>query len=96
MAAAHDSLLQAIELAGARALRSGTNRHPRTPRGPSARGPALERTGPGGRGTCHREQRWHSPGRTACFSTPRALNYSQRGQLQTISLSLMEFTLICI
>lgn len=49
MAAAHDSLLQAIELAGARALRSGTNRHPRTPRGPSARGPALEWTGPGGR-----------------------------------------------
>lgn len=49
-----------------------------------------------GPGTCHREQRWHSPGRTACFSTPRALNYSQRGQLQTISLSLMEFTLICI
>lgn len=49
-----------------------------------------------GPGTCHRKQRWHSPGRTACFSTPRALNYSQRGQLQTISLSLMEFTLICI
>lgn len=34
MAAAHDSLLQAIELAGARALRSGTNRHPRTHVGP--------------------------------------------------------------